>query len=61
MFEILDFASPLFAFSLGVWFNDALNELTRYFGTMSVHQMGIMSACACAFGFLCLKGPGIIK
>ena len=59
--EIFAQSSLLLAFALDIWFADAVNELTRYFGTMSVHQMGIMSACACAFGFLCLKGPGIHK
>ncbi|TWU23093.1 hypothetical protein Pla52o_26270 [Novipirellula galeiformis] len=49
----------LLAFSLSGWFVDASNELTGYFKHMNVTQLGIVSACSVAFGFLCLKGQGI--
>jgi hypothetical protein len=44
---------------LSSWFFDAWGELVRYFNTMSTTQWGIVSACAVAFGFLCLKGSGL--
>lgn len=46
-------------FSLSTWFFDAWAELVRYFNTMNTTQWGVVSACAVAFGFLCLKGNGI--
>ena len=46
----------LAAFSLTGYFMDAWGEFTRYFGTMNETQWAIVSACAVAFGFLCLKG-----
>ena len=46
----------LAAFSLTGYFMDAWGEFTRYFGTMNQTQWAVVSACAVAFGFLCLKG-----
>jgi hypothetical protein len=48
----------LAAFSLSVWFSSATRELVYYFNHMNTMQWGIVSACAVAFGFLCLKGTG---
>lgn len=49
----------ILAFSLSQWFQDATTELSSYFSTMNTTQWGIVSACAVAFGFLCLKGTGL--
>jgi hypothetical protein len=49
----------ILAFSLSIWFQDAMGELTRYFTTMNTTQWGIVSACAVGFGFLCLRGTGL--
>ncbi len=49
----------LAAFSLSGYFIDAWGEFTRYFGSMNQTQWGIVSACAVAFGFLCLKGSNV--
>ncbi len=49
----------LSAFSLSGWFFDAWGELVRYFNTMNTMQWGVVSACAVAFGFLCLRGTKI--
>jgi len=46
-------------FSIRVWFWDAWGEAVRYFSGMDTTHYGILAACAVAFGFLCLKGPGI--
>ena len=46
-------------FSLSGWFFDAWGELVRYFNNMSTTQWGVVSACAVAFGFLCLKGTAL--
>jgi hypothetical protein len=45
--------------SISGWFFEAWAELVRYFNTMNTIQWGVVSACAVAFGFLCLKGTGI--
>ena len=49
----------LAAFSLSGWFFEAWSELVRYFNTMNTTQWGVVSACAVAFGFLCLKGTSL--
>lgn len=49
----------LAAFSLTGYFVDAWGEFIRYFGTMNQTQWGVVSACAVAFGFLCLKGTNV--
>lgn len=41
------------------WFLDNWGELTRYFSSMNTWQWGVVSACAVAFGFLCLRGHKI--
>jgi len=46
----------LSAFSLSNWFAAVSRELVSCFQQMSITQLGIVSACAVAFGFLCLKG-----
>jgi hypothetical protein len=48
----------LTAFSISGWFSSATHELMYYFNHMNNVQWGIVSACAVAFGFLCLKGTG---
>lgn len=52
-------SAMLNAFSLQVWFFDAWGELIRYFNSMNATQWGVVSACAVAFGFLCLKGTAL--
>ena len=49
----------LAAFSFSDWFSSATHELVYYFNHMNTTQWGIVSACAVAFGFLCLKGTGL--
>lgn len=49
----------LVAFSVSDWFSSAMYELVYYFNHMNTMQWGIVSACAVAFGFLCLKGTGV--
>ena len=52
--------STMFArFSFSTWFFDAWSEMVRYFNTMNTMQWGVLSACAVAFGFLCLRGSGV--
>jgi hypothetical protein len=41
------------------WFSDALDELLRYFGDMNTTQWGILSACAVAFGFFCMRSQDL--
>ena len=45
--------------SLATRFLDAWADLTTYFSSLTSIQWGILATCAVAFGFLCLKGPGI--
>ena len=47
------------SFSISGWFFEAWADLVTYFNSMSTTQWGIVSACAVAFGFLCLKGTAI--
>jgi len=44
---------------LAIRFLDAWADLTTYFSSLTSIQWGILATCAVAFGFLCLKGPGI--
>ncbi|TWT84472.1 hypothetical protein CA13_59510 [Planctomycetes bacterium CA13] len=53
------FQESLFAFSITEWFRDGIHEIVHGFNHMNVTQWGILSACAVAFGFLCLKGHAI--
>jgi hypothetical protein len=53
------FAAPFAGFSFSTWFFDSWADLVQYFHTMNTIQWGILSACAVAFGFLCLKGSGV--
>ncbi len=46
-------------FSVTDWFFSAWGELVRYFNSMDTTQWGVVSACAVAFGFLCLKGTAL--
>ncbi|QDT13490.1 hypothetical protein [Stieleria marina] len=48
-----------FIASLGSYARSILNELMTVFNQMNSLQWGIVSACAVAFGFLCLKGTGV--
>ncbi len=41
------------------WFSEALDELLRYVGDMNTTQWGILSACAVAFGFFCMRSQDV--
>lgn len=46
----------LASFSLTGWFFTLWSTLVDCFDDMNSIQWGVVSACAVAFGFLCLKG-----
>ena len=45
--------------SITVWIRDVQNELSSYTNQMTTYHWGVVAGCAVAFGFLCLKGPGL--
>ncbi len=56
---MFDQLSPLLAASISVWIRDVQNELISYANQMTTYHWGVVAGCAVAFGFLCLKGPGV--
>ncbi|QEG39799.1 hypothetical protein UC8_17970 [Roseimaritima ulvae] len=42
-------------------FHYAVDELVRYCSNLNSTQWGILSACAVAFGFLCMKSNDVRK
>lgn len=50
---------PNLAFSASQWFSDATYELIQYFDHLNSTEWAILSACAVAFGFICLKGQSL--
>ncbi|MCO8120593.1 hypothetical protein NHH03_02500 [Stieleria sp. TO1_6] len=55
------FANQFFLFTASIndWIRDSGNELSGYTSQMSTTHWGIVAGCAVAFGFMCLKGPGV--
>jgi len=53
--------AALIAFSIQTWFRDSTGELLRYFSQLNTTQWGIVSACAVAFGFFCMRSHDVRK